>query len=68
MPENVPENRPEITVEAWVDSMAALVGLPLLPEHRPGVVENFERIRAIAQRVMEFPLSEEIEAGPTFEP
>jgi hypothetical protein len=51
-----------------VDQMAALVGLPLQPDHRPGVIENFARIRAIAQLVTEFPLPEEIEIAPVFEP
>ena len=51
-----------------VDQMAALVGLPLQPAHRPGVIENFVRIRAIAQLVTEFPLPEEIEIAPVFEP
>jgi hypothetical protein len=64
----VKADMPPVKVEEWVDMMAALVDLPLRPEHRPGVVENFERIRAIAQQVMEFPLPEDIEAGPTFEP
>ena len=51
-----------------VDQMAALLGLPLQPDHRPGVIENFVRIRAIAQLVTEFPLPEEIEIAPVFEP
>jgi len=51
-----------------VDQMAGLMELPLQPEHRPGVVDNFARIQAIAQLVMEFPLPEEIEAAPVFEP
>ncbi len=51
-----------------VDRIASLVGLPLNPDHRPGVVVNFERIQTIAQLVMEFPLPEEIEAAPVFEP
>ncbi len=53
---------------AWVDQMAALVNLPLAPEHRPGVVENFAQIAAIAQLVMDFPLPETVEAAPIFEP
>lgn len=52
----------------YVDKMALLLELPLAPEHRPGVVENFARIEAIAQLVLEFPLPEEIEAAPIFEP
>jgi Protein of unknown function (DUF4089) len=55
-------------VGEWVDQMAALVGLPLCPEHRPGVVENFERIRAVAQLVTAFPLPEAVESAPIFEP
>ncbi|HEY9654004.1 MAG TPA: DUF4089 domain-containing protein [Crinalium sp.] len=51
-----------------VDQMAALVGLSLQPDHRPGVIENFVRITAIAQLVTEFPLPEEIEIAPVFEP
>lgn len=52
----------------YVDKMALLLELPLAAEHRPGVVENFARIEAIAQLVLEFPLPEEIEAAPIFEP
>ena len=51
-----------------VDQMAALVGLSLQPDHRPGVIENFVRITAIAQLVTEFPLLEEIEIASVFEP
>jgi hypothetical protein len=53
---------------AFVDQMAMVVGLPLQPEHRPGVIENFERIMQVAQLVNEFPLPENIEAAPTFQP
>ncbi|MGA7934262.1 MAG: DUF4089 domain-containing protein [Kovacikia sp.] len=52
----------------FVDQAATVVGLLLQPEHRPGVVENFTRIVAIAQLVNEFPLPEDTEAGPTFQP
>lgn len=51
-----------------VDHLAALVSLPLQPEHRAGVVDNFTRIRAIAQLVNEFPLADDIEIAPIFEP
>jgi len=51
-----------------VDHIAALIGLPLDPEYRPGVATNFERLQAIAQLVMEFPLPDTIEAAPVFEP
>ncbi|NJO78809.1 MAG: DUF4089 domain-containing protein [Cyanobacteria bacterium RM1_2_2] len=55
-------------VPQLVDLMAQVVQLPLDPEHRPGVVANFERTIAIAQLVMEFPLPEEIEIAPVFRP
>ncbi len=48
--------------------MTMLLDLQLSPEHRPSVIENFARIKAIAQLVNEFPLSENIEAAPVFEP
>jgi hypothetical protein len=57
-----------INPEVFVDQMAAIVGLPLQPDHRSGVVDNFARILIIAQLVTEFPLSEDIEIGPVFEP
>ncbi len=52
----------------FVDQMAAIVELPLQPEHRQGVVDNFARIMAVAQLVNEFPLTEEVEIAPVFEP
>jgi hypothetical protein len=51
-----------------VDLMAQLLELPLDPEHRPGVVANFARTAAIAQLVMEFPLPDDIEIAPIFQP
>ncbi len=51
-----------------VESIAALIGLPINPADRLGVVANLERIHTIAQLVIEFPLPEEIEAAPVFEP
>jgi len=57
-----------VNPEAFVEQMAAIVGLPLQPDHRLGVVDNFARIITIAQLVTEFPLPEDIEIGPVFEP
>jgi hypothetical protein len=59
-------NREE-NIEEYVDRTSSLINLPLDPEHRPGVVENFERIAAIARLVNEFPLPQNIEAAPVFE-
>ncbi len=55
-------------IEGYIDRTAELINLPLEPEHRPGVIVNFERIAAIAQLVTEFPLPEDIEVAPVFEP
>jgi len=57
-----------INIEEYVDRTSELINLPLDPEHRPGVVVNFERIAEIAQLVTEFPLPHEIEAAPVFQP
>lgn len=60
----------EKPVEAaeFVKQMAAVIGLPLQPDHQPGVVDNMTRIIALAQLVAEFPLPEEIEIAPVFQP
>ncbi len=55
-------------ITEYVERTAQVLDLPLAPEHRPGIVDNFARIAAIAQLVTEFPLPEEIEAAPVFEP
>ncbi|MEH2117094.1 DUF4089 domain-containing protein [Nostoc sp.] len=60
--------REEFNVCEYVDQMALLLDLEIRDEYRDGVVANFERIRAIANLVNEFPLAEEIEAAPIFEP
>ncbi|MEH2462220.1 DUF4089 domain-containing protein [Nostoc sp.] len=58
----------EFDVGEYVDQMALLLDLQLRDEYRDGVVANFERIRAIANLVNEFPLAGEIEAAFIFEP
>jgi hypothetical protein len=54
--------------EAYVDAAAALIGLPIDPAHRPGVVVNIERIAQMAALVMAFPLPDEAEPAPVFRP
>ena len=54
--------------EVYVDAVAALIGLPIDPAHRPGVVVNIERLAQMAALVMEFPLPEEAEPAPVFRP
>ncbi|MER3433956.1 MAG: DUF4089 domain-containing protein [Leptolyngbya sp. ERB_1_1] len=52
----------------FVEVMSEVVALPIPVEYHENVVANIERIHTIAQLVLEFPLSEEIEAAPVFEP
>ncbi|BAY94442.1 MULTISPECIES: DUF4089 domain-containing protein [unclassified Tolypothrix] len=58
----------EFDVGEYVEQMALLVNLQLRDEYRDGVVANFERIKAIAQLVNDFPIAEEVEVAPVFEP
>ncbi|MDJ0690488.1 MAG: DUF4089 domain-containing protein [Xenococcaceae cyanobacterium MO_188.B32] len=52
----------------YVQQAAELMGLQITPAYFPDVVDNFERIVAIASLVTEFDLPENIESAPTFEP
>ncbi|MEB3215525.1 MAG: DUF4089 domain-containing protein [Nostocales cyanobacterium 94392] len=52
----------------YVDQMALLLDLQLSDEYRDEVVANFEKIQTIAKLVNEFPLPENIEAAPIFNP
>jgi hypothetical protein len=55
-------------VEAYVDAAAAMIGLPLDPAHRPGVILNVQRIAEMAGLVMAFPLPDATEPAPVFLP
>lgn len=61
-------NHLSFDVEVYVDQTAALLGLTVSPEMRPSVIENFERVIAIAQPVLDFELPDNLEPAPTFEP
>ncbi|EKQ68723.1 hypothetical protein OsccyDRAFT_3270 [Leptolyngbyaceae cyanobacterium JSC-12] len=61
-------NFAESNFAEYVDQAAAMIGLPIPTEYHQSVVENFERIAAIAQLVLDFPLPEEIENAPVFDP
>ncbi|MFQ3583704.1 MAG: DUF4089 domain-containing protein [Cyanobacteriota bacterium] len=58
----------DLDPKVYVDQVAKVLQLPLQPDHRPGVVENFARILPIAKLVLEFPLPQTVEAAPTFDP
>ncbi len=53
---------------AYVDRAAQVLNLPLQPDHRPGVIENFDRMVTIAQLVLNFPLPNTVEVAPVFHP
>jgi hypothetical protein len=57
-----------LNIAEYVEQTAQLIDLPIAPEYRLNVVENFAKIAAIAILVIEFPLPEDIEFAPVFEP
>jgi hypothetical protein len=52
----------------YVDRAAAVVGIMIAPEHRPGVIVNFQRTAEIARLVTEFALPDDIESAAIFRP
>jgi hypothetical protein len=58
----------DINLAQLVDLLAQTLQIPLDPDHRPGVIANLARTAEIAQLVMEFPIPDQIEAAPVFEP
>ena len=55
-------------IERHVDATAALIALPLAPEHRPGVLMYFGLAARLAQPLMDFPLGTEDEPAEVFIP
>jgi hypothetical protein len=53
---------------AYVDEAAKLIDLPIAAEHRPGVIQFVGVIMGAAAAVMEFPLPDDVEGAPVFEP
>lgn len=51
---------------ALVDAQSAVLGLPIAPQHRAGVILGMERIAQMAELVTSFPLDVEDEAAPVF--
>jgi hypothetical protein len=54
--------------DAYVDAQAALLGLPIAPEHRPGVVRYLQLAAGMAPRVTDFALAPGDESGNVFVP
>jgi hypothetical protein len=55
-------------IAAYVDHIAPLMGLALTPEQREGVIRNLAITFGVAQLVMDFPLPDDVDAGPVFHP
>jgi hypothetical protein len=52
----------------YVDETAKRIGLPIAPEHRPGVIQFTGMLLAHAALVTEFPLPDDVEPAPVFGP
>ncbi|ACK70583.1 conserved hypothetical protein [Gloeothece citriformis PCC 7424] len=53
---------------AYVKQTAILIGLSISPKYLPKVVNNWQKIEENASLLLAFPLSENIESAPVFEP
>jgi len=53
---------------SYVDAAAEKIGLPIREEDRHDVEEEMKRISSIAQVMLEFPLEQNSEAAPRFQP
>lgn len=58
----------KLDLAEYVDAMALVLDLPIPAAHRSEVIENFAKLKAIAQLVNEFDLPAEIEVAAIFEP
>ena len=51
---------------AYLDVATVLHDLPLDPQRRAAVIEQLERIEALAKTVVDFPLDSDVEPAPVF--
>jgi hypothetical protein len=58
----------QVEVKVYIEQMAKLLDLPIPAECEQGVIDNFIRMQAIAALVTEFPLPDEMETAPIFQP
>ncbi|MGD1949878.1 MAG: DUF4089 domain-containing protein [Leptolyngbyaceae cyanobacterium] len=64
------QNQPiqPLDIAVYVEQTVKLLELSIPTDQMASVVENFARVQAIAQPVLEFPLPDDLEAAPRFEP
>lgn len=58
----------EAALILYAERMAAAIALPLDPARKPAVAQHLAILLAAASLVLEFPLPDEVEAAPVFEP
>jgi hypothetical protein len=59
---------PEVALAVYVEQMAAALSLPIDPAWRDAVARNLAGHLAAGRLLMDFPLPDEPEPAPTFEP
>jgi hypothetical protein len=59
---------PDQDTDPELTALAAAVGLPIAPAHRPGVRQNLTLIAGMAKLVNDFPLDDADEIAPVFTP
>lgn len=52
----------------YAEQVAAAIGLPLTPAQMPAVAQQLAGLLNAAALVMDFPLPDDVEPAPTFEP
>jgi hypothetical protein len=52
----------------YLEAVSSTIGLGISDENRAGVIENLDRIATIAEFLMRFPLSQDVEVAPVFRP
>ena len=67
-PEATDQFNSSFDAATYVRQSAQLLNLAIPPEQMASVVENFERVHTIAQPILDFPLPDNLESAPRFEP
>jgi len=52
----------------YLEAVSSSIGLDISADNRAGVLENLDRIAAIAEFLTQFPLDQAIEVAPVFRP
>jgi hypothetical protein len=55
-------------IAQYIEQAAGLIDLAIAPAYLPKVIDHFISLGAIASLVTEFPLADDIEIAPSFDP